>query len=131
MFEIVLIKVDDLEKKFKEDYFMIWYGKERKDVLISNWKAHVRNLDRESVMDCWMNEYERKKETLLHIELKNLCLWSKWIYHKQLMFFTQNFTVSIELEMIFNIVFLLFYKLVFIRKKSELVPLLLAIKSHA
>ena len=32
-FEIVVIKVDDLEKKSNKDYLMIWYGKERKKVL--------------------------------------------------------------------------------------------------
>ena len=35
-FEIILIKVDDLEKKSKENYLMIWYGKERKNVLTLN-----------------------------------------------------------------------------------------------
>ena len=34
--KIILIKVDDLEKKSKDDYLMIWYGKERKKVLTSS-----------------------------------------------------------------------------------------------
>ena len=50
-FEIILIKVDDLEKKHKEDYLMIWYEKERNNILTSSWKAYVKNLEIELTID--------------------------------------------------------------------------------
>ena len=81
------------------------------------------------MIDYEMNEYERKKAAILDIELKNSCLLNEWSYHSQLMFLLRFSLFFIKLEMVFNVMFLLFYKLVFIRRKSRLVPLLLAIES--
>ena len=47
-FDIVLMKVDELKKKSKKDYLLIWYGKERKkerkkECFDIGWKAHIRS----------------------------------------------------------------------------------------
>ena len=59
------MKVSNLgKKKVQGDHIMIWYRKEKNNVLTFSWKAHVRNLETESKMDLlnqWM--WKEKENT--------------------------------------------------------------------